>query len=231
MLSESQIDFYIRVFNYVLLNTGQRPLDTNKLTIVQICRFDGSKGYGLVMVAVASGRRSPFCFPPGLEILSPTSFLLSCPPPCPPHTHTRRIPYVIEAFRLLAERMRDDMREDLIPQLVIAGHGAFDDPEANLIFSETMAMVRSQRYRHLALYIKLALLRPKDQILNALTRVASLGLQLSTAEGWEIKITELLMRGIPMIVSNVGGMPCQVRMHCVHTYARARPARAHAHRH
>jgi glycosyltransferase involved in cell wall biosynthesis len=88
----------------------------------------------------------------------------------------------------------------------------------------------------LAKDIKVAILPPKDQILNVsliclmqfilslfsylyppcsfflqvLVRISSVGLQLSIREGFEIKVTEMIMKGLPVIIYRTGGLVLQV---------------------
>lgn len=54
-------------------------------------------------------------------------------------------------------------------------------------------------------------LGPSDQLLNALLRCSRVALQLSTSEGFEIKVSEALHKGIPLIARHVGGLPLQVQ--------------------
>ncbi len=50
-----------------------------------------------------------------------------------------------------------------------------------------------------------------DQLLNALLRGAKVVLQLSISEGFEIKVTEALHKGKPVIVYNTGGLTLQIK--------------------
>lgn len=54
-------------------------------------------------------------------------------------------------------------------------------------------------------------LDPNDQLLNMVIANAHIILQLSTREGFEIKVSEALHAGVPVIVSNEGGIPTQVK--------------------
>jgi glycosyltransferase involved in cell wall biosynthesis len=97
-----------------------------------------------------------------------------------------------------------------IPQLVIAGHGAVDDPDATPIYTRTLATIATQ-YADLASDIIVMRVGPTDQILNALMRNAHVALQLSTREGFEVKVSEALHHGVPVIATNRGGIPLQVQ--------------------
>lgn len=52
---------------------------------------------------------------------------------------------------------------------------------------------------------------PSDQMLNALLTNATLALQLSTREGFEVKVSEALYHGKPIIAAKAGGIPLQVQ--------------------
>jgi hypothetical protein len=51
---------------------------------------------------------------------------------------------------------------------------------------------------------------PTDQILNVLMANARVALQLSTREGFEVKVSEALHHGVPIIATRRGGIPLQV---------------------
>lgn len=50
-----------------------------------------------------------------------------------------------------------------------------------------------------------------DRLLNAMLRGADVVCQVSTREGYEIKVTEAIHKGKWMIASNAGGIPLQIR--------------------
>jgi glycosyltransferase involved in cell wall biosynthesis len=52
---------------------------------------------------------------------------------------------------------------------------------------------------------------PSDQVLNALLSKAKIALQLSTREGFEVKVSEALHMGKPVIATLAGGIPLQVQ--------------------
>ena len=54
-------------------------------------------------------------------------------------------------------------------------------------------------------------LPPTDQLANALLSSAKLALQLSTREGFEVKVSEALHKGLPVIATRAGGIPLQVQ--------------------
>lgn len=98
-----------------------------------------------------------------------------------------------------------------IPQLVIAGHGADDDPQGKPYYQQLFKHVHeSFLYKDFLDDIKLAKLPHNDQALNSIMRGAKVVLQLSYREGLEVKVTEALMKGKPIVIYNTGGMPLQV---------------------
>lgn len=97
-----------------------------------------------------------------------------------------------------------------IPQLVIAGHGAVDDPDASRIFNETEHALQTE-YAHIQPDVIVTRLGPSDQMLNALMSCATVALQLSTREGFEVKVSEALHKGRPIIATLAGGIPLQVQ--------------------
>nr|BBH85747.1 hypothetical protein KTC_04980 [Thermosporothrix sp. COM3] len=161
-LSEEQMEHYLHFFNEILEREGQTPLDLTRPYIVQIARFDPSKG----------------------------------------------IPDVLEAYRRLCIMLQE--RQQPVPQLVIAGNGSVDDPDGVPIFNHVQELLRSDLYAALASDVKVARLPHRDQLLNTLLRKSSVVLQLSTKEGFEVKVTEALMKGKPVVAYHVGGIPLQI---------------------
>lgn len=122
---------------------------------------------------------------------------------------SKNIEGVIEEYKLTRDRMEREGRTDL-PQLVIAGHGAVDDPDGAPLLEKTMRLLQGNEYRHLASDVKVLRLPHIDQPLNALLQGAKVVMQRSIKEGFEVKVTEALMKGKPVIVSDRGGIPVQV---------------------
>ena len=54
-------------------------------------------------------------------------------------------------------------------------------------------------------------LGPSDQLLNTLLSESHVALQLSTREGFEIRVSEALHKGKPVIATRAGGIPLQVQ--------------------
>ncbi|KAK5727146.1 hypothetical protein LTR15_003039 [Elasticomyces elasticus] len=103
-----------------------------------------------------------------------------------------------------------DMKPEETPQLVVAGHYSVDDPDGVTVLNQTLELLDTE-YSDIKDSVIPMRLGPTDQLLNALMSQARVGLQLSTREGFEIKVSEGLHKGIPMIVSNAGGIPLQVQ--------------------
>ncbi len=162
-LSEEQMSVYMQLFDDILVEAGQTPLDKERPYIVQIARFDPSKG----------------------------------------------IPDVLESYRKLRNMLEKQGRT--LPQLVIAGNSSIDDPDGVPIFNLIRTMLESELYAPFAHDIKVARLPHRDQILNVLLRKSAVVLQLSIKEGFEIKVTEALMKGKPVLAYRVGGIPLQIQ--------------------
>jgi glycosyltransferase involved in cell wall biosynthesis len=161
-LTEAQMAYYLQIFNLLLCANGQIPLDEARPYIVQIARFDPSKG----------------------------------------------IPDVLEAYWKLRTRLERDGA--LLPQLIIAGNDSIDDPDGVPIYRRIKEMLASEPYIRFADDIKVVRLPHRDQILNTLLRKSAVVLQLSHKEGFEVKVTEALMKGKPVIAYKVGGIPLQI---------------------
>lgn len=125
---------------------------------------------------------------------------------------SKGIPDVLESFIILRKRMKKaGVESHKLPQLVLAGHGAVDDPDGLPILESIKMMLTLDTYKEIAQDIKTARLPHNDQILNAIMQGATVALQLSHKEGLEVKVTEALYKGRPIIIHQAGGMPLQVR--------------------
>ncbi|MFO7807074.1 MAG: glycosyltransferase, partial [Candidatus Moraniibacteriota bacterium] len=164
-LTKDQLDYYMNLFNELIKQNNQTPLDLSRPYLAQIARFDPSKG----------------------------------------------IPHVIESYKKLRKKLeKDKFDKKHIPQLVIAGNGAIDDPEGHPIFADTMEMLMMDDYAPYADDIKVVRLPHCDQLLNALSARSFAALQLSLKEGFEVKVSEHLAKGVPVIAYRTGGIPLQI---------------------
>ncbi|KAJ5760870.1 hypothetical protein N7520_008026 [Penicillium odoratum] len=116
---------------------------------------------------------------------------------------------VLKSYEKFHDRLANDQPSLTPPKLVICGHGSVDDPDGSLIYDIVMDHIE-QNIPHLRNLICVMRLRPSDQILNALLSKATIALQLSTREGFEVKVSEAIHKGKPVIATRAGGIPLQV---------------------
>lgn len=162
-LTEDQMSTYLKLFNTLLHLAGQTSLDKERPYIIQVARFDPSKG----------------------------------------------IPDVLDAYRKLRDML--EMQNKAVPQLVITGNGSIDDPDGVPVYNLVKSILKSEPYARFADDVKVVRLPHRDQILNTLLRKSEVVLQLSIKEGFEVKVTEALMKGKPVIAYNTGGIPLQIQ--------------------
>lgn len=79
-----------------------------------------------------------------------------------------------------------------------------------MIYDQTMTQIETH-YPHLVKDISVMRLEPNDQLLNCVIANAHVVLQLSTREGFEVKVSEALHAGRPVIATLTGGIPLQVK--------------------
>jgi trehalose synthase len=107
---------------------------------------------------------------------------------------------VIEAYKLASK---------LTPlQLVLAGGGASDDPEGEMILNEVKEASNGAPNIHV-------LLLPADanRTINALQRASDIVLQKSIREGFGLTVSEGMWKGKPVIGGDTGGIRLQVINH------------------
>jgi alpha,alpha-trehalose phosphorylase (configuration-retaining) len=110
-------------------------------------------------------------------------------------------------FRRLIEKHDPEIEA---PQLVITGNSSVDDPESTRIYDETMNQLET-KYPHLLSSVSVMRLNANDQLLNSLLSASHIVLQLSTREGFEVKVSEAIHKGKPVIATRTGGIPFQVQ--------------------
>jgi trehalose synthase len=104
---------------------------------------------------------------------------------------------VMKAYRLVKKYM--DCR------LILAGGGASDDPEGEVILDE----VRNEAGKDPDIHV--LLLPPTSSLeINALQRGSTVILQKSIREGFGLTVSEALWKKKPVIGSAVGGIPAQI---------------------
>jgi trehalose synthase len=106
---------------------------------------------------------------------------------------------VIEIFKLV--------RKQLDCRLVLCGSMASDDPEGLTIFNQ----VQESAKELIAGGDVILLTVENNMLVNALQRAAAVIIQKSIREGFGLTVTEGLWKGKPVIASNVGGIPLQIR--------------------
>ncbi|MCK5449975.1 glycosyltransferase [Candidatus Pacearchaeota archaeon] len=117
---------------------------------------------------------------------------------------------LIKAYKSFFEKIKK-INPDSIPNLIIAGNGAYDDPEGLMIYNQVLDKLNEEKYSQIKDYVKVAIVPFRDQLLNVLIRKSFVSLQLSHREGYEVKVTEALMKMKPVITYNSGGLPLQVK--------------------
>jgi len=90
-------------------------------------------------------------------------------------------------------------------QLILAGGTASDDPEG----LDVLAEVKEKASRDKDIHV---LLLPQDDIaVNALQRASTVIMQKSLREGFGLTVAEALWKAKPVVASNVGGIPLQIK--------------------
>jgi len=90
-------------------------------------------------------------------------------------------------------------------QLILAGGTASDDPEGLKVLEEVKEKAKKDRDIHI-------LLLPQDDIeVNALQRASTVIIQKSLKEGFGLTVSEALWKAKPVVASNVGGIPLQIK--------------------
>jgi glycosyltransferase involved in cell wall biosynthesis len=155
----NQLWYWKNVFRRLSVDQGaQSPFRVDGRYIVQVARFDPSKGY----------------------------------------------PDVLEVYRRYSELVQE------VPQLVLCGHGSIDDPDGTLVFEALVELLGSKPFTDIASMVCIVRVPACDQILNAILSDAWVALQLSYREGFEVKVTEASLKGVPVIAYRAGGIPCQI---------------------
>ncbi|KAI9673064.1 MAG: hypothetical protein M1829_004378 [Trizodia sp. TS-e1964] len=121
---------------------------------------------------------------------------------------SKGIPDVIETYAQFRQRLENKHHRE-IPQLLICGHGAIDDPDASIVYDQTMELLETT-YADIRRDVVVMPIGPSDQMLNALLSASRVVLQLSTREGFEIKVSEALRKGKPVVATKAGGIPLQI---------------------
>jgi len=98
-----------------------------------------------------------------------------------------------------------EVRKYIKCQLVLAGGGASDDPEGAAVYSEVKEKAKGDSNIHI-------LLLPQNDIeINALQRASTVIIQKSLREGFGLTVAEALWKSKPVVASNIGGIPLQIK--------------------
>jgi len=90
-------------------------------------------------------------------------------------------------------------------QLILAGGTAADDPEGVKVLEEVEDKAQEDDDMHI-------LLLPQNDIeVNALQRASTIIMQKSIKEGFGLTVAEALWKAKPVVASNVGGIPLQIK--------------------
>lgn len=90
-------------------------------------------------------------------------------------------------------------------QLILAGGTADDDPEGFRVLEEVKEKSKNNPDIHI-------LLLPQNDIeVNALQRASDVIIQKSLREGFGLTVAEALWKAKPVVASNVGGIPLQIK--------------------
>ena len=77
---------------------------------------------------------------------------------------SKGIPNVIDSYAKFRELLKKEKLDgDELPQLLICGHGAVDDPDASIIYDQVLKLIHSEAYSHLAKDIVVMRVPPSDQ--------------------------------------------------------------------
>ncbi|KAJ4132308.1 hypothetical protein NW754_015123 [Fusarium falciforme] len=122
---------------------------------------------------------------------------------------SKGIPTVIDSYAEFRRQCETAGITD-VPQLIVCGNGSIDDPDANMVYDQAIGQLEIY-YPHLIRDVSIMRLSPNDQLLNTIIAKAHVVLQLSNREGFEVKVSEALHAGRPVIATKAGGIPLQVK--------------------
>lgn len=123
---------------------------------------------------------------------------------------SKGMPQGMEAYAKARSKMHEEgVQENQLPQLVVLGNGSIDDPDGIPLLEEMMRL-RREVYDTIKDDIKVARVPHNDRAINALLKGATLALQPSTKEGFESRVTDAILQGVPVIGSDRGGIPLQI---------------------
>ncbi|KAG7404188.1 Trehalose phosphorylase [Fusarium oxysporum f. sp. rapae] len=122
---------------------------------------------------------------------------------------SKGIPTVIDSYAEFRRQCEVADIEDT-PQIVLCGNQSVDDPDSSIVYDQMLDQIMSI-CTELIKDISVMRLDANAQLLNTLISKAHVVLQLSTSEGLEVKVSETLHAGRPVVATKAGGMPLQVK--------------------
>ncbi|GAA6057866.1 hypothetical protein JCM3770_002729 [Rhodotorula araucariae] len=164
-LKRTHLNMYRHTFNEAVSSSSGRRVDWERGYILQVARFDPSKG----------------------------------------------IPDLAEGYRLFREHAAKTGDEKHIPQLIMTGHSSVDDPDGTHVLHRLHDQLADPKFDAVRDDIFAIRAPPSDRLLNAILRGADVVAQVSTREGYEIKVSEAVHKGKWVIATRAGGIPLQIR--------------------
>ncbi|KAG0641043.1 clock-controlled-9 protein, partial [Tuber brumale] len=126
---------------------------------------------------------------------------------------SKGIPDVIESWSKSCAHIIRDAPESVPPRLLMysgCGHGDLDGLDAEIVYNETIALLRLSKYAAIAKDVIVVRIGPSDQILNAMITTAKIVVQLPLREGFEVKVSDALHHGTPVVSKRTGGILLQI---------------------
>ncbi len=106
---------------------------------------------------------------------------------------------VLKVFQLVKEKI--DCR------LILCGSMASDDPEGLEFFKKVTKKVEKLEDKDDVILLT----AESDILVNVLQRISDVIIQKSLREGFGLTVTEALWKGKPVVASNIGGIPLQIK--------------------
>lgn len=120
---------------------------------------------------------------------------------------------LLEAYRDFRVALKNEgVDRANTPQLVLMGHGSVDDPDGGPIYNGLHEILAQDDYKVVREDVAIVRAPPSDSILGCILQGAWVATQLSTREGFEVKVTEAVHKRVPIIISDAGGIPLQVKV-------------------
>lgn len=122
--------------------------------------------------------------------------------------------YNMQLQLLITRKLREIGREtgldveSLIPHSIVAGNGATDDPDRNLVLGEMIGLTQTE-YEEIKEYITVVGFEHDYAAVNVLLSESMYTENFSTKEGFEHRRAEGMLKDVPSCSTNAGGLPLQ----------------------